>query len=57
VGVYGIALCSRRVVDLAARDKWTNVMFKPVDAIDNYVPKHLNDPWPPESFYSEFEPD
>jgi len=57
VGGYGIALCSRRVVDLAARDKWTNVMFQPVDAIDNYVPKHLKEPWPPASFYSEFEPE
>lgn len=57
VGVYGVTLCSRRVVNLAARDKWTNVSFQPVDAVDNYIPNHLKEPWPPLSFYSEFEPD
>jgi hypothetical protein len=57
VGVYGITLCSRRVVDLAARNKWTNVIFQPVDAVDNYAPNHLKEPWPPASFYSEFEPE
>lgn len=57
VGIYGLTYCSRRIVDLAARDKWTNIKFKPIDAIDNYVPDHLEEPWPPASFYSEFEPE
>lgn len=57
VGIYGLTWCSRRIVDVAAREKWTNVMFQPVDAIDNYVPNHLKEPWPPASFYSAFEPE
>jgi hypothetical protein len=56
VGSAGYTLCSRRVLDLAARDKWTNIQFAPFDRVDPFPIDHLNGPWPPKSFYSKYEP-
>jgi len=55
-GPMGYTLCSRRVLDLAARDKWTNILFAPLDRVHPFRIDHLNGPWPLESFNSKYEP-
>lgn len=57
VGVMGFTLCSRRVVDLAASEKWTNIAFSPFFAVEPVRIDHLNGVWPPKSFYSKYEPE
>jgi len=57
VGVMGFTLCSRRVVDLAASEKWTNIEFSPFLALEPVRIDHLNGVWPPKSFYSKYEPE
>lgn len=53
----GLMFCSSRVVELACKEKWTNIQFWPVDAL---VPLRINPTktcWPPSSWYSPDEPD
>jgi hypothetical protein len=57
VGIMGYTLCSRRVLDLAAREKWTNVGFYAFGTVERNKLDHLEGPWPPKSFYSKYEPE
>lgn len=56
-GVFGMMFCGRKVVDLAAKEKWTNVSFCPIDTFIPFTIDHLGKSWPPESWYSPNEPD
>ncbi len=55
--IMGSMFCSRRVLDLAAREKWTNIQFAPVDALDPVSIDFLKGPWPPLAWYSQYEPE
>lgn len=55
-GDFGSMPCSRRVVDLAAKEKWTNVYFTLLTSIDRRRLDHLNGPWPPTTWYNPYEP-
>jgi hypothetical protein len=55
-GVFGAMPCSKRVVDLAAKEKWTNVYFTLLTSIDSRRLDHLNGPWPPTTWYNPYEP-
>ena len=55
-GPMGGIPCSRRVVDLAAQEKWTNESFSIVDALDRPLLDHMNGPWPPATWYNPYEP-
>ncbi len=52
----GSIYCSRRVLDLAAQEKWTNVIFSPFGAVEGHK-IDLQGPWPPASFFSPYEPE
>jgi hypothetical protein len=52
----GMTYCSRRVLDLAVQEKWTNIVFSCVDAMDPFRIPHRKGPWPPVAWYSKFEP-
>ena len=56
-GIFGMMRCGRKVVDLAAKEKWTNVRFCPIDTFIPFTVDHLGKSWPPESWYSQNEPD
>ena len=47
----GAFRCSRRVVELAAKEKWTNVRF----TSGNVLIPHLEDRWCPKGFYDDSE--
>lgn len=55
--IMGSMFCSRRVLDLAAREKWTNIQFVPVDALEPMSIDFLKGPWPPVAWYSKYEPE
>lgn len=55
--IKGTMFCSRRVLDLAATEKWTNIQFAPVDALEPVEIDFLKGPWPPVAWYSEHEPE
>jgi len=55
-GDFGSMPCSRRVVDLAATEKWTNVYFTLLTSLDRRRLDHLKGPWPPATWYNPYEP-
>jgi hypothetical protein len=54
--VFGMILCSRRVVEIARDEGWTNFNFSPVDRLGTCIGDFRERPWPPEQWYPEDHP-
>lgn len=52
----GMMYCSRRFVEIAYRQKWSNLWVTPFDCIQGYFEDLRDLPWPPELWYPPNEP-
>ena len=55
--IMGSMFCSRRVLDLVAREKWTNIQFVPVGALEPMSIDFLKGPWPPLAWCRQYQPE
>lgn len=53
---FGVFLCTRRIVELARKEKWTNFSFTPIDSLGSMWGDALDSPWPPELWYPPYQP-
>lgn len=53
---FGVMFCTRRVVELARREQWTNFCFTPIDSMGNMFADSREYPWPPELWYPAWQP-
>jgi hypothetical protein len=57
IGSRGTTLCSRRLLQTIFDNKWTNFAAVPVDDVQLFAAKPLNESkWPPESWYHRIQP-
>lgn len=54
--IYGGFLCSRRVVEAAYREAWTNLAFVPIDSFGGMGGNVADNLWPPERWYPAWQP-
>lgn len=52
----GSFLCSRKVMELAHREQWTNAAFQPLDLIGRNFTDFRLRCWPPEKWYPKWHP-
>jgi len=57
IGGMGMVICSRRFVKMVFANKWANFGARPIDSIDPFAYKPLDEcAWPPESWYPQCQP-